>query len=299
MKPLKALTLSLGEFDSPVITRYDLGLRIHRLYKEKSYEDKSISLQKPNAERQDFNKYLRQLLNDGVLRESRQLPKGVYAILGTTKIDPITAACSIDPFCYLSHLSALSFHGLTNRIPSRLYLSSPSPTDWKMYAQKRMEKDLKEDLGIYLDNENPQLVRIKMVKIERTTVHVHYSKHGGAYINVRDSGIRAATIGRTFLEAIRNPPLCGGINHVLEIFSNHAQTYLRLITNEIDLHGTNIDKVRVGYILEDRLGIKNEVIESWAQYAQRGGSRKLDASAEYKPVWSDKWCISINTFEDS
>ena len=69
------------------------------------------------------------------------------------------------------------------------------------------------------------------------------------------------------------------------------------ITDEITQHGQPIDKVRAGYILEERLALSNEVIDSWAQYAQRGGSRKLDATAEYIPQWSDKWCLSINTFE--
>ncbi len=55
--------------------------------------------------------------------------------------------------------------------------------------------------------------------------------------------------------------------------------------------------MRAGYILDERLNIKNDRIEAWTKYAQRGGSRKLDPSSDYIPEWSEKWCISINIFE--
>lgn len=143
----------------------------------------------------------------------------------------------------------------------------------------------------------PALSHPIIKKVGKKEVHCTHSKHVGAYKNVRDRNIRVATIGRTFLEMLRSPALCGGINHVLEIFDMHAEKYLRLITDEFDSNGNNMDKVRAGYIVEERLGIKNETVESWTAFAQRGGSRKLDASAEYYPQWSDKWCLSLNVFE--
>ncbi len=40
--------------------------------------------------------------------------------------------------------------------------------------------------------------------------------------------------------------------------------------------------------------IKNAQIDQWQQYAQRGGSRKIDSTKEYSHVYSEKWCLSIN-----
>ena len=68
---------------------------------------------------------------------------------------------------------------------------------------------------------------------------------------------------------LRNPELCGGINHVLKTYDEYAKTYLRLITDEIDSLGKPIDKVRAGYIISERLGIDNEIVNNWAKYAQR------------------------------
>jgi predicted transcriptional regulator of viral defense system len=123
--------------------------------------------------------------------------------------------------------------------------------------------------------------------------------HLGAYKNVRGRSLRVSTIGRTFLDMLRNPDLCGGINHILDIFHEYGKKYLRLITDDIDKNGEPIDKVRAGYILDERLGIDNEIVNSWSSLAQRGGSRKLDSSSEYSPEWSDKWQISLNIFRNS
>jgi predicted transcriptional regulator of viral defense system len=95
---------------------------------------------------------------------------------------------------------------------------------------------------------------------------------------------------------LRNPELCGGINHVIDVFEEHGSKYLRLITDDIDQNGAPIDKVRAGYILDELMGIDSEVVESWISFAQRGGSRKLDSSSEYIEDWSDRWQVSLNVF---
>jgi len=294
---IKALTLSLGEIDKPVITRYQLGLIVHSLYQTKKYNGELLGIHKDAADGRDFNKYLNQLLDNGLLNEPRGMPGSVYTLLGNTRWETEDVACTVDPFCYISHLSAMSYHGLTDRIPSKLFISSPGAKEWKAFAVDQMKRDLKESYDVYRHSGLPILSRVEMKKIGKKEIHCIHSKHLGAYKIVRGRNIKVATIGRTFMEMLKSPGLCGGINHVLEVFDEHAKKYLRLITDEIDRNGNNMDKVRAGYIIEERIGIKNETVESWVQFAQRGGSRKLDASAEYYPEWSDKWCVSINVFE--
>ena len=296
---IKALALSLGEAPKPVITKYQLGVLIFKLYRHKKYKGETVSLQKETADGTDFNKYLTQLVDDGVLAPHRDLPNGVYSLLGNTKWSVEEAVCAIDPFAYISHLSAMAYHGITDRIPAKLFLSSPDDKDWKLYAQERMKKDLQEEYEPYSHSNLPLLARTKIKSIGKREVKISYSKHHGAYKNSHHQEIRVATVGRTFLDMLRNPDLCGGINHVLETYDLHAATYLRLITDEINAHGGPIDKVRAGYILDERIGIKDNVVESWTQYAQRGGSRKLDPTAEFIAKWSDKWLISINVFDNS
>lgn len=297
MKFIKALNLSLGDIDKPVITKYQLGILVHNLYREKTYKGTSIGVKKETAERKDFNRYVDQLLDDGVLAHHKNLPNTVYTLLGRVRWEAEDVACTVDPFAYISHLSAMSYHGLTDRIPAKLFLSTPQANAWKIFAAQRMQRDLQNDYEMYCENGLPQLQRTEMKKIGRIEIQRFSSKHTGAFKNVQGRAIRVATIGRTFMDMLRNPELCGGINHILKVYDEFAERYLRLITDEIENHGKPIDKVRAGYIIEERLKIKNQVVENWAGFAQRGGSRKLDASAEYEPVWSDKWCLSLNVYE--
>jgi predicted transcriptional regulator of viral defense system len=297
MKAIKAITLSLGDLDKPVISKYQFGLIVNNIYRHKVYGGQAVNLQKGFAERADVNKYLNMLLNEGVLSPHRNL-SNIFTLLGRSDSEPEEIVCTVDPFCYISHLSAMSYHGLTDRIPGKLFISSPSANEWRSFANEQMRKDLGNDYENYRQNGLPMLVRTKMVKINKTEIHCLSSKHLGAYKSVRGRVLRVSTVGRTFLEMLRNPELCGGINHVLDVFEEYGEKYLRLITDDIDKNGRPIDKVRAGYVLNERMGIDNDVINGWSSFAQRGGSRKLDSSTEYIAEWSDKWKISLNVFRN-
>lgn len=295
MKAIKAITLSLGDLDKPVISKYQFGVIVHNIYSNKVYGGEAVNLQKDFAENIDVTKYLNLLLDEGVLSPYKNL-SNIFTLLGRSDSDPEDVACTVDPFCYMSHLSAMSYHGLTDRMPSKLFISSPSLGTWRSFAEDQMKKDLKDSFDGYCESGLPKLTRPKMPKINKTEVHCLSSKHLGAYKNVRGRPLRVSTVGRTFLDMLKHPELCGGINHIMEVFDEYGEKYLRLITDDIDKNGSAIDKVRAGYILSEHLKINNDVVEGWASYAQRGGSRKLDASAEYIAEWSDKWLISLNVF---
>ena len=78
----------------------------------------------------------------------------------------------------------------------------------------------------------------------------------------------------------------------MDVFEEHDAAYHQLILNEISLHEVKIDKVRAAYILEKRMDFNEATFDNWVECAQRGGSRKLDASAEYVPEWSERRCLS-------
>lgn len=298
MDVIKAITLSLGNLDQPIISKYQFGLTVNKIYRSKVYDNKPVNLHKDFAEKADISKYLNLLIDEGVLYPHKTLPK-IFTLLGRSNGDPDDIACTVDPFCYISHLSAMSYHGLTDRIPKKLFISSPPNNTWRSLAKEKMQKDLGDDFESYYEHGLPRLVRPNMNKIDKTEIHCLSSKHLGSYKNVRGRSLRVSTIGRTFLDMLRNPELCGGINHVLDVFDEYGAKYVRLITDDIDKNGEPIDKVRAGYILNERLGINNETINGWSSFTQRGGSRKLDPSSEYSPEWSDKWKISLNIFRNS
>lgn len=298
MKLIKAISLKIAELNQPVITFYQLAVVVHQIYMAKKYRGESIqSIKKNAADDRALSDALKNLVDDGILDPYKGFPsRSVFSIFGRRNESPENVACSVDPFCYVSHLSAMEHHGLTNRMPSKLFLSSPGKGEWRKYAVERMQKDLGDALAAYRNNGLPELCKIGMSKIGRTDVHRHNSIHLGAYKNTKDKVLRVSTIGRTFLDMLRNPELCGGIGHVLDVYEEYAGIYLKLIVDEINLHGKPIDKVRAGYILDERIGLTHQYIDEWVSLVQRGGSRKLDATAEYIPEFSEKWCLSINVF---
>ena len=299
MKPIgimeisTALTLELGSLHQPVVTLYQLGVKVFQLYQAKTYQGQALTrLEKDVPAPHDLKRLTDRLLNSGVLQSYR--PGSVFTLLGKQPTAP-EVACILDPFAYLSHLSAMDYHGLTQRMPALLSLSSPPPAEWSQFALARMKRDLSEPLlETYRAAGLPTLTRPRLDKIERQIVKVYSSMHLGAFITVRDRALRVATVGRTFLDMIREPDLCGGIYHVVEVFEAHAATYLRLITDEIAQHGTKIDQSRAGYLLDERCGLKSPTLDRWQAEAQRGGSRKFYAKSDYSSRFSERWSLSIN-----
>jgi predicted transcriptional regulator of viral defense system len=220
--------------------------------------------------------------------------KESFLLFGRENATPAELVCSLDPFCYMSHLSAMEHHGLTDRFPKILFMTTPSLGQWRDQAKQRMQRDLGELLERYVDAGLPKLTRPHISKMKGTTVEFHERSQLGAFRNVGESPLRVATIGRTFLDMLREPKLCGGIQHVIDIYRAHAKRYFRLIVDEVERHGSSIDKVRAGYILADVCKLGDPTIFKWASCAQRGGSRKLDPDAEYAPTYSETWMLSIN-----
>lgn len=290
------MALELEKLDLPVVLRYDIARITWALYKAQSYEGHSLSVRRDTMDVRAFINIEKGLKNNGVLKPLQGVPeRSAYALIGGNVIDRNALICSIDMFCYLSHLSAMEFHGFTDRLPEQIYVSTPTGKEWTNFAEERMRKDLGEDRRAYGDSGLPLLRRVTITKIGQRPIHRYASLHQGAFRVIKGSPVRVATIGRTFLDMLREPNLCGGILHVTDVFKEHATSHKRLIFDELDQHGSPIDKVRAGFILEKICKISDPRIDTWVACAARGGSRKLDSSADYAPSFSERWMLSINT----
>lgn len=289
----------LKEHKSPVVSLYDIAVFATKLYQNKYYGGQKIKNIRMNIPSRDsIFGFKKDLVNLGIIEERRDLPGDCFYKLSTSFDEGIDLACGIDPFCYISHLSAMEYHGLTDRFSKTIFITTVPNTHWKSRSIDKMKRDLGEELYlVYKESGLPTLVRHSFKNLGRNPVSVLSTKFAdqGSYINPPDRPIRVSSIGRTFIDMLRKPDLCGGMRHVLDIYSDKAESYLPLIISEIDRHGEPIDKVRAGYILEDICNIKsNPTVSGWVAFAQRGGSRVLDSSEEYWPIFSERWCLSIN-----
>lgn len=290
----KALVLELARIPEPVITSYQLGRLIFNAYLTNSIGGENLNLKKKLPEKTQYNQVLNDLLNAGVLSRVSGLSGNYFKILGKPDVGADEIICSIDPFCYISYLSAMEYHGITDRLPRTIFISSPPPKEWKIFAVGQMRKDLGELYDIYIQQRFPQITRPRPEKIAGRLIEFKYSSHMGAYKKIQDKSLRVSSIGRTFLDMLRDPLLCGGMQHVVDVYKEYSKQYLRFIIDEIDMHGKDIEKMRAGYILENEVGLSDPRIDAWQAKVQRGGSRKLDPNNEYSSYFSERWAISLN-----
>jgi len=291
-----ALAATLREaVPGSVITNYRLGVLLWKLVEARAYGGRPLALPNSPIGRTMFTQAKAAAIDRQVLREDPQLPPSVFRVLGSKDADVSELLCQVDPFGHIAYLSAMAQHGLTNRLPRVLYFRTLDPASWTRAAQERMAVDLGDDLQRYLQAALPTLRHSKVEKLDGQTIEIVRSKDAGTgWRHMGENGLRVSTIGRTFLDMLQRPDLCGGIRHVIEIFEVYAEGYLGLILREISAHGSKIDQARAGFILEDRCNIKDPTLDEWAKSAIRGGSRKLDPHTEYFSTFSERWCLSIN-----
>ena len=181
--------------------------------------------------------------------------------------------------------------GLTNRSPKALMLSRPD----RKTALDKLRSHRQKILGEHHDTNILPLHLIKHpARVRGGRVHMHMTKSAGANLTIRGSDARISTIGQTFLDMLQKPDLCGGMPHILEVWEQHAGGYLDNIVAAVDTASSGLVKCRAGYILQEHLGLDHFRISSWKAFSQRGGSRKLDPSQDYAPIYSETWMISIN-----
>jgi len=295
----EALPLAIARLDTPAFTRYELALLVWKLYETRSMNGTPITgLQRLFPDQRAFKSAETYLLKTGLIRNLGQEKSAFYvwAGIGERELSKFELVSCLDQFCAISHLSAMEWHGLTNRISETVFFTTPSTHEWQRLARGKMQSDLDSQLHKFLNVERmPPLQRVNLNRIGKRLISRHETKNNFPYVKGSDL-VRVTSIGRTYLDMMRTPILCGGIAHVFDSIRDHGKRHLKLILNEFGLNGTAIDKVRMGFLLESLCNIKNPLLDEWAsKYASRGGSRKLDPQMPYEPRFSTKWCLSINT----
>jgi predicted transcriptional regulator of viral defense system len=295
-RSIKAFTKAIRDLKRPVLQEADLAVAFLS-----AQDDPQALSDIPCPQiRQSFRRHVETLVDFGALEpyivQSETLGYQLPLHKGTIPAEEI---CSLDLFCYISHLSALSWHGLTDRLPKTIFLSRPSRKQWRALADARAEGELGPAAHLYFHCKLPKYRFVEFTRVRKHLVQTWSSTRldrelQSAFKRVESPQIRVATIGRCFLDMVRSPELCGGIHHVMETYEEHAARYLNLIVSEIDAHGTKVEQARAGYLIERVITKSNPVINKWSTAVVRGGSRKLDPSAEYSEEFSERWALSIN-----
>ncbi len=251
---------------------------------------KELYLRRNVPDKGDYDRLRRMLQVAGVIGADRDYGSRLIRVLPVPDFAAEDIACLVDPTCHVSHLSAMQRWGLTDRSPRALSLTRPE----RKTAQDRLRAYREEVLE---DGEaNPFTLRIVKhpTRVRRRPVKVHESKAAGASVRVAGTATRLSTIGQTFLDTVQSPQSCGGMAHVLDVWEEHAATYLEEIVAAVDAAPSRLVKGRAGYILEEHLRLRHDAVEAWKALGQRGSSRKLDPTREFASKFSETWMLSLN-----
>lgn len=218
-------------------------------------------------------------------------PKRVWRNPKQNKGDALAVACSVDPLCYVSHLSAMQIYGLTNRNSQELMITVAGRNAWKELITKLPIPDFDtDDINIpFLRISLPKNIRNRQIHVFKTE-NIFYPA-----VTQEDEISRIVPIGRCFIDMLSEPWLCGGVAHILEIFSQHGKVFKNEIIEAGEKDTRPIVKVRLGYVMNEYLGYEDARIEKWLAFAQRGSSRKLDPKQPFDGTRiSEKWMLSLN-----
>lgn len=295
---------SLVENGKPAVTGYGLFVVLHSLCRTDRFQGHDLEVKRAYPNRYDYRRVVSWLLKERFIRPDVDFFDCTAASTPDTmarshvfRVNAIADGSAeeitgiVDPFCYISHMSAMQRYGLTNRIPEALMLSTPK--QWKDAAHDRMQRD-------YCDIQAPDEYRFPLSRIgwpdriRQRPIACHTSQRAPVLRDIRDSHARISAIGETFVQMLDRPELCGGMSHVVEVWQEHAKTYLREIIPAVERAPERLVKLRAGYLLDERLGVRDPTISSWKKFAQPGGSQLLDPVRPYVSRRSETWKISLN-----
>lgn len=286
----------INEYKGSAISSKRLMEVIYHLYCTKNFDGLRVtSISKKTPSSREYYRYISRLEDSGVIKSGNtnsSAPISPFYIINTpTKKSTLEMICSIFPYGYISYLSAMSWYGITDRIPKKTYFTSPSRALWT----SKSIAEISERIGS------------KSASKEFTpafpTSSVYFGKElyvstTSNFIEPReaDGGVRIQDIGDLFIDMLKHPDRCGGEEHVIDVFMEHAFTFRRKIINKVNQNGSAIDKARIGFILQDVLNIDSNVISSWMSEKSnsRGSSRVLSPKRDFSSVYSENWNMSIN-----
>jgi predicted transcriptional regulator of viral defense system len=296
-----AITHILADQGFPIVVDYELFHTVRDLYRKREYSGEKLKIVNSAPSQSRYRRIVGQLLLERYLRpDADYYPDGEWPIPAHPVVFRVSdvpdgpaeeVTAHLDPFCYLSHLSAMQRYNLTNRIPEFLTLSTPQK--WTAARDRKYQDDF-DDIASS-DEYRVALRQLKFPSIIRgRPVTLHKTVRSPHVKSIRGSHARIASVGEVFVQMLDRPELCGGMEHVIEVWDASANTFVEEIIAAVSTADEAIVKVRAGFLLEERLSVRDGRVMEWAAFAQRGGSRKLDPRAAYAPKHSEKWMISIN-----
>ena len=282
------------EYSYSAISTLDLFKQYALFFQKREYLNKEIFVRKNANLESMFSRFKKRL------RNSIYFPLSKHVLLDKNKnIPPSDILCSIYPNTYISYLSAMRYYSITDILPKTLQLISLDRVSWNKYIEKDYREfikgfDYREDISYLYKKHSVPYPQDKDGSLLTIDCKVYVTSKPKRSIQT-DSGTRVISIGGLFIDMIENPDLCGGINHVIDIYLEYGQVCKKDIFTSL-VEASVITQARVGFIFDKVLEEVDPYIAQLKnnQINERGGSRKFVSTEPYSDTFSPEWNISLN-----
>lgn len=285
----------LNEYPFPAINSLELFKQYLHLFETKKYQDKEIPLRKNASLERRFIDFKDNLKISGFTKIGKN-----YILRNPKEYKPADIICSIYPYTYISYLTAMRHYSLTDRLPTATQIVSIDRSQWKKIKDAQYfdfidRYAFNDSISRLYKKNNVPYPQGKEGKVVGFPCQVHSKRKLNQY-KQEESGIKVIVIGDLFLEMLENFDLCGGIDHVIDIYINYAAIFTKEILKSLPKY-SDITQAKVGFLFEKVLKVNlGEYLQQVKkeQKNARGGSRKFLANEPYSNVFSPDWNISLN-----
>ncbi|WP_457809507.1 type IV toxin-antitoxin system AbiEi family antitoxin domain-containing protein [Kushneria sp. EE4] len=287
----------IDDYQKGAISNKRLQEEIASLYKKEMYKgERILNIKTKTPGNEQFRRCISRLEISGVIdypgmKLLDPLSFRYLIVKPFSKASTEELLCSIYNYGYISHLSAMAWYGVTDRIPKLIYFTTCSQKMWK----EKSLSEITERIGSLSVAKNFMPVfPISGEHFGKEVIVISTSNYLVPRENER--GVRVRDIGNLFLDMLKNPNRCGGESHVISVFFEHAEIFQRQIIKAADKYGTAIDQARVGFFFEKVLEKDIPIIKKWkdSKSNQRGSSRLFIANGEFHSHYDSEWNLSIN-----
>ena len=286
----------LNEYKYGSINRFDLFIKFRELFFLKKLGDEKIEVHGNTNLELAFKRFTNNYLEEEPFVKAygpHSTGYGYFAKINA-KLTPTELIFPLFPYAYLTHLSAMRHYSITDRIPKKIQIEIPSRPKWKSLLVEDIKKMdvLAKDKDMIL-NYLPRYPKSDELYFKK---RILVSSTSSPLSNLTlDNGVRVIEIGALFVEMINNPKECGGIEHVIDVFTEYGVTFKKKIYKAA-LESSLISQTRIGFIFEQILEQSDpEILKMKSRNKDlRGGSRVFLTGEDFSNIINIEWNLSLN-----
>ena len=176
----------------------------------------------------------------------------------------VIASHLVEPY-YIGYWSALNYHGLSEQVPSVIFVVS---------SKRRKDRTI-------LDTRF-RFITIKQLKIFELIE-----------VNISNSKVKISGVEKTIADCLDHPEYCGGVEAIAKaLFFEHRELDMKkIIKNAVKMGNKTIIK-RLGYLLDHFKYHEYEHLFKDVKLSK--GYPKLDPKLPKKGTFNDRWKLLIN-----